>query len=381
MHHFGRCSAAHVGQFSTPLTYRRASFWASFLVSSRLLVCGGMLFSVSSCRRPAASATSAGSSAGAGSTEVQPHPAPPPPRLAVIPPYIRTVPPPSSSPVWRIVRPSLQDTTGTIFACISSLTRNLTFAEQVTLLSLVEARPPASRWSEGVWFHIANNAIDAVLKQRHPLPDLSLRLIALAQRPKTHPVLKDYLWQFMGTWHGPAVRRTDGSAEEERHPDYRRLLREALRQGALTPQAAHAGAALNALDRIYVAQIEATAHGREADGELEPYTALTHTALTVLRDQRQHPAARLCALQICSRYHLSEIVPDLRSIIDHAQPEHRDQVQDSLPLVASALSALGSLGEASVDSPRLTVFSASPDLRLASAATAALHHFSAPASH
>ncbi|HUE95928.1 MAG TPA: HEAT repeat domain-containing protein [Longimicrobiaceae bacterium] len=200
--------------------------------------------------------------------------------------------------------------------------------------------------------HIASSLLLALVSQRDPVPELVPGLVALARSGEADPVVRDYCLQFLGTW-----LTRHGAAFPAQVPAAVRALLEAAADGG----ASAAGTALIALFRF-----RAAGDGTLGAGEgafLESLDRLVH-------DERSDALARASALQIAAdagRPGVAELARRLAA--DESAPGH---------LRASAISALGRVGDRDEDTRLLAALEISSDLRIRTASTAAARILASP---
>jgi len=185
---------------------------------------------------------------------------------------------------------------------------------------------------------VKSEVANTLLKQRETPKELGWHLVAMWEDKGQDAMWRDYCVRFLGSWYPHA-----GTWQE------REAIKGALWDAAAETDGPTAGTALIAL-----------ANNAEQPGISTP--KIKQEAVRLAGDKGAAEAARITALQICAELECTEAASVARKLAKSAE---------SVPLRASAIAAIGVVGEA-IDVPTLVRFTRSRDARIKSAATAAL---------
>jgi hypothetical protein len=191
---------------------------------------------------------------------------------------------------------------------------------------------------------LKNEVLVALFGQETVPEGLGWDLARMFRDPDHDEVWRDYCIQFVGEYY---QRRLAGAPDTD--PEKQTVLSAYWEAAAMTDKAI-AGTAVNALERLS-RDVPGLDRGRIAEA-----------ALAMARNERACEAARVTAIQVCSRLSCDDVLPTARSIMNS---------KESAILRMSAIAAVGDLGGAA-DVQRLSELSGAADVRVRTAAGAAL---------
>lgn len=298
------------------------------------------------------------------------------------------VEPPASSPVRVFTRSALagQD----LFALAQAADRlpeTLNHGEQAALIHflLQSASPEAEGVESGgaspavhhdAYIFLANQVMNALLRQRHEHPMMAEGLISLWQDVSLDSTVRDYAVQHLGAWlrrHAAATAAPEApepQTPEPASPEVSRVI-ETLFAAAHPGHGHSSGTALLALHYALPpaapspapASPQAQAPAPPPPPPLDPQRL--QDAVQRLAMDPAHPVtARCTALQIAAQRGWRDVLPEARRILATAAPPPQ--------LAASAAALVGALGDLETDGPGLRRGLESTDPRIATSTQAAL---------
>jgi hypothetical protein len=188
-----------------------------------------------------------------------------------------------------------------------------------------------------------NEVLLALCRQQRLPTGLGFDLVRMFRDQNHDDVWRDYCIQFVGDYY----QRLSSTATSD--PEKQAILAAYWDATTITNKPI-AGTSINALERL----------SRETP-DLDRKQIAT-VALTMARDERVCPAARVTAIQVCSRLSCEDVLPTARALM---------AVGNQAMLRMSAIATVGDLGGAA-DEQSLTVLANDPDLRVRTAALAAV---------
>lgn len=219
------------------------------------------------------------------------------------------------------------------------LGKRLSVEEVDTLLVFLLRSPDADTAKDDELAALKNNAADALLQQEGVSPRLFETFVTIFADPKQGEIWREYVIQKL-----PELSlRLDGAA--------RQAVLVFLRERTKDTDYIFAGTALIGLDRLHSAR-----------PDLVTGDEVSSRALAILKSEQQADACKLSALQILAKYDPATALVRARSYLQSEAP---------VMLKVSALATLGMVGQAE-DRPALERYAKSPELRLRTAARAAL---------
>ena len=185
---------------------------------------------------------------------------------------------------------------------------------------------------------IKNELVIAVMQQRNYPAELANNLIEMYYDKSFDKCWRDYCVQFLGQWY-PKIN-SDSERERTRKLFY----------DALVEKDGIAGTSLIAMSRL----TEYPGLDRER---------VSDEAVKLVLDGKSADIVKISALQVAANLKNKNIIPAARNILRDSK---------NVPLMMSAMAALGTMGLETEDRTVLEKFRASTDVRLRSAAKSAL---------
>jgi hypothetical protein len=305
-------------------------------------------------------------------------PEPLPEPVVTSPNPLFAVDPPAHSPVQALMPSSLagQD----LFALAQAADRlpeNLNHGEQAALIRFLHQRPakevegaepitifPAIRHDAYVF--LANQVMDALLRQRNPHPMLVEGLISSWENATLDTTVRDYALQHLGAWLHRHLAET--LAPEDPTLQEKRVIETLF--AATQPVYGHSsGTALLALHHALPPSEAPLPQGPSSavgptGGHLFDPKRLSESVERVALNSEHPVTARCTALQIAAQRGWLGVLPEARRILASATAPAQ--------LAASAAAAVGALGDLEQDGPTLIRRRESPDPRIAASTKAAL---------
>ncbi len=275
--------------------------------------------------------------------------------------------PPPTSPVWGVLRPARDTSAEELVTKVAAFPHDLTAAEQNFVLRfLTDGLPTLSAAGQDAislprahFHHVANQLMDSLLAQREPTRHLTPGLIAIWQNERLDAIIRDYALQHLTTWVAPPSGVRPRSESDEAH---RQLILQTLFAAAKSADSHSAGTALLGLHHLELRMTESDRKAHPASSV--PLADLRRMVVDVLSSESAPAAARATALQIATQRRWDSALPVARQLA--ANP--------AVPgfLRASAIAAVGRLGDAASDQTMLQALATSPDLHLQTASRASL---------
>lgn len=308
-------------------------------------------------------------------------PEPQPAQLVATPAPLFGVDPPANSPVQAIIPASLtgQDLLALAQAA-DRLPDNLSHGEQAALIRFLNPgadsrRPGADSKTlsptvrHDAYVFLANQVMDALLRQRHPHPMMVEGFISIWENASLDATARDYALQHLGAWlHRHLAEDLTPQEREAATPQIGQVIDSLF--GATQPGNGHScGTALLGLHHAFLAIATSVAPGSSTltgPWRSHPFDLkrLQETVVRVALDSKYPVTARCTAFQIAAQRGWPGVLAEARMILEagSAPPQ----------LVGSVAATLGALGNLEHDGPILVRGRASADPRIAASTKAAL---------
>lgn len=216
---------------------------------------------------------------------------------------------------------------------IHGLTVSVSPEQQRALITWISGPKPA-HVPDSDWPYIANEIMDKLCLQDHPVPELSPALISLATNPRGDIVLRDFSLQHIV----PLVYPDNATSPFETDRDRRQALIATLLDAAAQTKESFSGTALQGFN-IILANRERAEKENERSAQFPisfEVGQLRTLAIQLAAGMETCDSARITALQLCASRGFQEALPIARKLAtDNGQP---------VCVRISAIAAIGMLG-------------------------------------